>query len=249
VEKILVNADRVTGVQLAGGRVEKADVVIATGGARETFFQLVGREYLPSGFAYQVDELQLMDSVLMVHLGVDFDPQPYQPNALSYYYGTYDVEGGVRRCQQGIYHGGEDGFVVYIPSLHSPELAPSGHHAITIYTIAPNELSGGTWRRDKRKLADQLVAQAERVIPGLREHTTTRVILTPEDFRARTHLTHHAFGGRAPVMGQEGPGHATPIHGLWFAGAQSKSGGGVQNVMIGARETAQHIIKDDASTS
>jgi phytoene dehydrogenase-like protein len=50
-------------------------------------------------------------------------------------------------------------------------------------------------------------------------------------------------------MGQEGPGHATPIHGLWFAGAQSKSGGGVQNVMIGARDTARHIISDDTSSS
>ncbi|MCJ7548873.1 MAG: NAD(P)/FAD-dependent oxidoreductase, partial [Anaerolineae bacterium] len=36
VEKILVDADHVTGVALTGGQTEKADIIIATGGARET---------------------------------------------------------------------------------------------------------------------------------------------------------------------------------------------------------------------
>ncbi len=125
VEKILVDGDRVRGVELAGGHVEQADIVIATGGARETFLRMVGREYLTAGFAYLVDELELMESVLMVQLGVDLDPRPYQPGPLCYYYGTYDIEGGVAACQRGAYHEGRDGFVVYIPSLHSPEMAPA----------------------------------------------------------------------------------------------------------------------------
>ncbi|MBN1246631.1 MAG: NAD(P)/FAD-dependent oxidoreductase, partial [Anaerolineae bacterium] len=66
VEKILVEGDRVKGVELAGGHIELADVVVATGGARETFLGLVGREYLTADFAYLVDELELMESVLMV---------------------------------------------------------------------------------------------------------------------------------------------------------------------------------------
>ncbi len=45
VEKILVDADHVTGIALTSGQTEKADFVVATGGARETFFHAVGREY------------------------------------------------------------------------------------------------------------------------------------------------------------------------------------------------------------
>jgi prolycopene isomerase len=242
VEKVLVDADRVTGVALASGQTEKADFVIASGGARETFFHAVGREYLPSGFAYQIDELPLMESVLMVQLGIDIDPRDHQPDALCYYYNTYDIEGTVSACQHGYYHEGHDGFVMYIPTVHSPGLAPEGHHALTIYTIAPNKLSKGTWQLRRRELADKLIKQAERIIPDLQDHIQTQVILTPEDYQTRTHQQHHAFGGRAPVMGQDGPDYETPIAGLWFVGSQSKSGGGVQNVMVGAQEAARRII-------
>jgi phytoene dehydrogenase-like protein len=241
VEKILIEGDHVRGVRLAGGHVEPADIVVATGGAHETFFRMVGREYLTAGFAYEVDELELMESVLMIHLGVDLDPRPYQPGPLCYYYGTYDIETGVADCQRGLYHEGRDGFVIYIPSMHSPELAPAGQHAITIYTIAPNVLSAGSWFNRRRELSSKLLAYAEAVIPGLRSHILTQMVLTPEDFKDRTHQDHHAFGGRIPVMGQEGPGYETPIVGLWFIGSQSKSGGGVQNVMIGARDAVRQI--------
>lgn len=243
VEKILVDADQVTGVALTSGQAERADVIIATGGARETFFHAVGREYLPSGFAYQIDELPLMESVLMVQLGIDLDPRDYQPDVLCYHYGTYDVENAISACQHGHYHEGQDGFVMYVPTAHSPGLAPAGQHSLTIYTIAPNKLGEGTWHSRRQELAVKLIEQAERIIPDLRDHIVTQVILTPEDFRTRTHQQHHAFGGRAPVMGHDGPDHETPITGLWYVGSQSKSGGGVQNVMAGAREAARRIIR------
>lgn len=239
VEQIVVEGDRVRGVQLTGGHFEPAEVVFASGGARETFFERVGRVYLPSSFAHQIDELAVMESVLMVQLGLDLDPRPYQSRPLTYYYGTYDVAGAIARCRQGLYHEGRDGFLIYVPSMHSPDLAPDGHHALTLYTIAPNELDRGNWQTRGDNLVDRLIGCAEHIIPGLRNHIKIQVSLTPHDFRQRFYLSHHAFGGRIPMLGQTGPGYETPIHGLWFIGAQSQSGGGVQNVMIGARDAAR----------
>jgi phytoene dehydrogenase-like protein len=242
VNQIVIDGDRVTGVKLAGGQFIHADLVIASGGVRETFFNLIGKTCLPSAFALDIEDLPLMESVMMVQVGVDIDPTPYQPGALCYYYGTYDIENGVERCQHGEYHEGEDGFLIYIPSMHSPELAPEGHHSITIYTIAPNKLSRGSWTTRREEAAQQLLVQAEQVIPDLRQHIKTYLILTPDDFRDRLHQDHHAFGGLAPVMGKNGPGYRTPLEGLWFIGSQSKSGGGVQNVMVGARDAAYEIL-------
>jgi len=224
-------------------RVTPADVVVASGGAKETFLKLVGREHLPADFARQVDEIALMDSVFMVHLGVDFDPSPYVHGVCTYYYGTYDIEGGVEQAKAGLYHEGKEGLVVHIPSLHSPEMAPHGQHAVTVYTICPDTLSEGSWEERKEAYADKLVAYAEAHIPGLAAHTQVRVILTPDDFRRRTHLDHHAFGGIAPVMGVSGIPHRTPISGLWFVGAQSESGGGINAVVPAAHRTAQAILK------
>jgi phytoene dehydrogenase-like protein len=209
---------------------------------REVFFDLVGKEKLPSELISQIESVRLMESVHMVQLGIDFDPTPYQPSSLCYYYYTYDLEGCVKRLRAGDYHEGKEGLLIYVPSLHSPSMAPSGHYAVTIYTVAPDKLTEGSWSSRREELTDKLVAVAERHIPGLRQHTKTRLILTPEDFRLRTYLKHHSFGGVPPVMGNKPPAHKTPIRGLWFIGAQSESGGGVVNVMAGAQKTVKQIL-------
>lgn len=242
VKRILIEDGRVSGVELADGRIEPADLVLASGGMKEVFFDLVGRERLPQELIKQIEANRLMESVLMVQLGIDMDPARYQPEALCYYYKTQDLEGAVRRLRSGDYHEGKDGFLIYVTSWHSPELAPAGKYAVTIYTVAPDTLAEGSWSTRKEELADKLVAEAELHIPGLRAHTLTRLVLTPEDYRQRTHQKHHSFGGVPPVMGNKPPAHKTPIAGLWFIGAQSESTGGVLNVMVGAQKVARQIL-------
>ena len=245
VKRILIEANRVTGVELADGRIETADLVLASGGMKEVFFDLIGRELLPAELAQQIEANRLMESVLMVQLGIDFDPTLYQPAALCYYYKTDDLEGAVRRLRSGDYHEGREGFLIYVPSLHSPSLAPAGKYAVTIYTVAPDTLAEGTWSERREELADKLVAEAEAHIPGLRQHMQTSLVLTPEDFRRRTHQKHHSFGGVPPVIGNKPPAHKTPIAGLWFIGAQSESTGGVLNVMVGAQKVAKRILQGE----
>ncbi|MFN2151615.1 MAG: phytoene desaturase family protein [Anaerolineales bacterium] len=241
IAQIKIANHRAIGVVNRLGGFIPADVVIASGGAKETFFKLINEAQLPKEFAEQIRGIPLMDSVFMVHLGVDFDPSPYVHGVCTYYYGTYDIEGGVATAKSGQYHEGKDGFVVHIPSLHSPQMAPEGRHALTIYTICPDTLAKGDWDSLKEEYADKLIGYAEKYIPGLAAHTQLRVIMTPADFRKRTHLDHHAFGGIAPIMGKSGAPHKTPIEGLWFVGAQSESGGGLPNVIPGAYRTAKTI--------
>ncbi len=245
VRRIIIENGRATGVELADGRIETADRVLASGGMKEVFFDLVGRENIPGDLVKQIEGNRLMESVLMVQLGIDFDPTPYQPAALCYYYKTQDLESAVRRLRSGEYHEGRDGFLVYVPSLHSPSMAPAGKHALTVYTVAPDTLSKGNWTERKEELADRLVAEAEVHIPGLCAHTQTRLVLTPEDYRRRTHQKHHSFGGVPPVIGNKPPAHKTPIQNLWFIGAQSESAGGVMNVMVGACKVAKRILNGE----
>jgi phytoene dehydrogenase-like protein len=181
----------------------------------------------------------------MLHLGLDFDPRPAVHGVVTYFYGSYDIEGEIDRARKGIYHEGAAGFVVHVPTLHSPCMAPEGKHAMTIYTICPDHLKEGSWSECKEAFADRLLEYADQKIPGLKAHVVHREILTPDDFRARTHVKHHAFGGLAPVMGAWRAPHKTPIKGLWFVGAQSESGGGVGAVIPAAYKTAQRMLKDN----
>lgn len=242
VKRIVIENRVATGLELADGTIAPADLVLASGGMKELFFDLVGRANIPPELSTQIESNRLMESVLMVQLGIDFDPTPYQPAALCYYYQTQDLEGAVKRLRTGDYHEGKDGYLIYVPSLHSPSLAPAGKYAVTIYTVAPDVLAKGTWRERKEELADKLIAEAETHIPGLRQHMVTSLVLTPEDYRKRTAQKHHSFGGVPPVIGNKPPVHKTPIKNLWFIGAQSESGGGVLNVMTGAQKVAKRIL-------
>jgi phytoene dehydrogenase-like protein len=245
VTKIDITEGRINGVYLENDAFEAADLVIASGGVKEIMFDVVGREHLPDDFVAKVNDVPLMESVHMIHLGVDYDTLAHQPGALCYYYQTYDIEDAVKRCQEKSYHEGKDGFLVYVPSLHTPEMAPEGLHAVTIYTIAPNQLDRGDWSSRGEELSDKLIAETEQYLPGLTQKVKTKIVLTPDDFQKRTHLQHHAFGGRAPVMGTSGGPHRTPVDGLWFIGSQSeKVGGGVSGTMAASKKVFSLIQKE-----
>ncbi len=241
VTRITTEGGRATGV-VVNGKTESADLVVATSGARETFYELLGADHLTGEYRAKIDGQVRMESVFMVHLGLD--REPVQPAALCYYYGSYDVERGVRDIRAGRYHDGADGFVLYIPSRHSPGMAPPGCHAVTIYTVAPNVIQGVDWKERKEQYADDLVACAEKHVPGLAAATRTRVIVTPADFRRRVRQEHHSFGGIAPVRDRPNPSYRTPVQNLWFIGSQSEGGGGVLGVMKGARAAVKEIRQE-----
>ncbi|MHA1746203.1 MAG: phytoene desaturase family protein, partial [Promethearchaeota archaeon] len=243
VQKILIENNQAIGVEMENGEKFLSDMVLATGDIQSTFYSLIGKEQISSETQQHIDSLQYMESVFMVHIGIDFDPRPHQPVALCYYYGTYDIDGAVEKTRTGIYHEGEDGFLIYIPSMHSPEMAPAHHHAVTVYTVAPNSIKDGDWQVQREELADKLLEYAETKIPGLRDHTTTRLIMTPEDFRQRIFVQNHSFGGVPPIMGQKGFVHQTSFKRMFYAGCQSESTGGVANTMSGGKVVAQLILK------
>ncbi|NTW43636.1 MAG: NAD(P)/FAD-dependent oxidoreductase [Anaerolineaceae bacterium] len=243
ITKINLEDGKVHSVETSHGETILADVVVASGGAKETFLHLVGEDHLSPEFILQVNELPLMDSIFMVHLGLDFDPTPYTGGVCTYYYGTYDIEGGILENQQHRYHQGRLGFVTHSPSFRSDNMAPAGCHALTIYTICPNQLAEGDWITQKEFFADQIIQYAQQHIPDLDKHILVREILTPLDFRQLTHTGQHAFGGLSPVMTRGGIPHKTPVAGLWFIGQQSDGGGGLGNVITHAHQTAKTVLK------
>ena len=105
----MVENGRVKGVELADGRFEAADLVLASGGMREVFFDLVGKENLPAELISQIENIRLMESVHMVQLGIDFDPTPVSavgPVLLLLYLRPGEV---VKRLRSGDYHEGKEG--------------------------------------------------------------------------------------------------------------------------------------------
>lgn len=243
VVAIRTSDGKVTGIDLEDRVFREAQIVLASGGAKETL-QLFDSVELDAEFRNAMEYVPLMESVFMIHLVTDLNPAEYLRSSVNYCYRSYDIAGSVERLKNGIYHEGEDGYLIYAPTIDMPTLALDNHYAMTIYTVAPNRVKEREWKECKDFYADRLLDFASEKIPALREHILDKTVFTPEDFRAITSQIHHSFGGCAPVMHQKSIPNQTPIKGFWFIGSQSESGAGIVNVMAGARKVSKRIIDE-----
>ena len=235
VEKVIVENGKAKGIHLSGGEETKSDMVVGCGAGRDFFLETVGREHLDKEYLEILDSFRPMEAVFMLHLGVDFDPMEHLRAALVYCYGMYDLHAATEKLRSGVYHEGNDGYLIFVPSEHAPEFAPEGKHCVTIYTVAPDTLAEGDWESKKQEYAEKLISLAERQLPGLSKHIDTMKIMTARDYSEYTHMKKSSFGGVVPIWNQKNPTHKTPIEGLWFVGQQSENAGGLGNVILGAK--------------
>lgn len=235
VDKVLVENGTAKGIRLSDGTEVAADMVAGCGAGKDFFEKTVGLAHISKEYRQILESYRPMEAVFMVHLGVDYNPMEYLRSPLTYCYGMYDLSAATEKLRTNVYHGGDDGYLIYVPSHHAPDFAPEGKHCVTLYTVCPDTLAEGSWEDVKEIYADRLVSLAERHLPELSRHTVTRKIMTAMDYRKFTHMEKSSFGGVVPIMGQKNPPHVTNVKGLYFLGQQSENGGGVGAVMMGAK--------------
>ena len=235
VDRVLVDNGKACGIKLHDGSEIPSDMVVGCGAGKDFFEGMVGREHLDDEYREILDTFRPMEAVFMLHLGVDYDPMEYLRAALVYCYGMYDLHAATEKLRTGVYHEGEDGYLIFVPSDHAEDFAPEGKHAVTIYTVAPDTLAEGDWDSKKQEYAEKLIHLAERQLPDLSKHITTMKIMTAREYSEYTHMKKSSFGGVVPIRGQKNPLHKTPVDGLWFVGQQSENAGGLGNVIGGAK--------------
>lgn len=235
VDKVLIENSVAIGVHLDDGTEIPADMVVGCGAGKDFFEKCVGLNHLSAEYRNILSSYRPMEAVFMVHLGIDYDPMEYLRSPLTYCYGMYDLSAATEKLRTQIYHGGDDGYLIYVPSYHARDFAPEGKHCLTLYTVCPDTLAEGSWENVKGQYADRLITLAESHLPGLKNHIITRKIMTAVDYRKFTHMEKSSFGGVVPIMGQKNPPHITSVKNLYFVGQQSENGGGVGAVMMGAK--------------
>ena len=235
VDKVLVENGRACGIRLADGSEHPCDIVVGCGAGKDFFEKTVGREHLDDEYREILDTFRPMEAVFMLHLGVNYDPMEYLRAALVYCYGMYDLHAATEKLRTGVYHEGDDGYLIFVPSDHADDFAPEGKHCVTIYTVAPDTLKEGDWESKKQEYAEKLIRLAERQLPNLSSHIETMKIMTARDYSEFTHMKKSSFGGVVPIRGQKNPPHVTPVKGLYYVGQQSENAGGLGNVIGGAK--------------
>ena len=221
VQRIIVEKDRAVGVELKSGQVHRARAILSNADVYKTFFELIGQEYLPSDFAKHIESLKPSTSAFIVFLGLDIVPNVAPITIL-------------------------DDIGIMVPSKLDSSLAPAGHASVTLLKLLP-ETDFAKWDRKspgysqrKHQFADAMIASAEEIIPGLRQHITYQQEGSPATFARYARTTNGSIYG--PATGQKRLTIKTPIKNLYVAGS-GVMGGEVEAAAIAGIHAANEIYK------
>ncbi len=240
VSRILMEDDRVSGVELQGGERIAAATVISSADPKTTFLGLLGARNLEAGFARKIQDIRMRGNAAKLHLALDSVPEfkgLNQDQLGDRILIAPDMEYVERAFNQSKYgeYSVKPVAEITIPSLHDDSLAPTGKHVLSaVVQYAPYQLKAG-WSESKAAFTDQLIDLLATYAPGLPSKVLHTELLTPVDIESEFRISgghwHHGelaldqFLMLRPVP--HSAQYASPVNGLFLCGAGSHPGGGV----------------------
>jgi phytoene dehydrogenase-like protein len=257
VERIMVRDDRAAGVVLKSGEQISAANVISNADPKTTFLQLLGGEYLDTGFVRRIAHLRSRGVTAKLHLALDRLPQ-FTDLPRSALVGRLLLAPSLDYIERAFNHAKYREFSsapiieITLPTANDASLAPAGKHVLSaVVQYAPYELAAG-WQHERSRYADLIIDALERCAPGLRASVECAELLTPPDIERQFRISgghwHHAelaldqFFIVRPVPGAAQ--YRTPVGGLYLCGAGCHPGGGVMG--IAGRNAARTLIREAA---
>ncbi|GAB1362189.1 NAD(P)/FAD-dependent oxidoreductase [Rhodobacter sp.] len=237
VERVLIEGDRAIGVRLAGGEELRAALVVSAMNPRTTFQKLVGAAALDTGFFRAVAHIRSRGAAAKLHLALKGQPDFRGADLKSRIVIAPSAE-AVERAFNPVKYGEVPDvpvMEVVLPSAHEGGMAPEGHHVLSaIVQYAPHDPKAGL-EAARAEMLENALAVLEAQSPGLRAMVAHAELLMPQDIEARFGMVggnwHHGelaveqmLFNRPTFAASQ---YATPLPGLWLAGAGSHPGGGV----------------------
>ncbi len=233
VDKILVERGQAIGVQLRTGEQVRSPIVISNATIWDTYSKLLDPDDLPTSFRQQALQTPAVDSFMHLHLGIRAE-------------GLEDLTGH----HVVVHHAGKplatpgNTCMISIPTVWDPNLAPSGHHTVHVYSLEPFERwqAVSDYDHQKQERAEPLFRALEQVIPDVRSRLELELIGTPLT-HARFLRRHQGTYGPA-IAADQGlfPSGQTPIGNLYRVGDSTLPGIGVPAVAASGILCANHLV-------
>jgi phytoene dehydrogenase-like protein len=250
VEKILTShvdgRSRVTGVQLKGGEVVTAPVVLSNLDPGVTLLDLLDGDHVPAPMAERLRNVDHRAAYVQMHFALDGLPEyaapfeflnrPEMQANLSMFGSAEQMQADFEGCRRGQLP--EDvSFGAQIPSIYDPTMAPEGKHAMSAYAFYfPVEADSTEHGRLKDEMAEAVIDKMTKLAPNFRDlvirHTTFASFHYGTMFGAPGGDFCHGLI-HPELMGRFRPGPRgwtdmpLPVEGLYLSGAGCHGGPGV----------------------
>ncbi|GIT91364.1 phytoene desaturase (neurosporene-forming) [Jannaschia pagri] len=246
---------RVNGVVLSGGETVAADIVVSNADAGHTYSHLMRKQRRKRWTQAKLNRTRWSMGLFVWYFGTK-GTRGMWPDL-----GHHTIQSGPR--YEGLLrdifrrgHLAEDmSLYIHRPSLTDPTVAPRGDD--TFYALSPvphlGHRSPINWAQEAERYRQKVQDQLERtVMPGLGQHISASMCLTPEDFRDRYLSLHGAGFSVEPRILQSAwfrPHNVSEeVPGLFLVGAGTHPGAGLPGVVASAEVLEQVVPPVGART-
>jgi prolycopene isomerase len=237
VSKIIVEDDKVQGVELGNGKFLSSKFVISNAGIKETVNYMIGQKYFKRDYIENIKKLKYSISALTLKIALK---KPITNYKLITSFSSYDPEERFNSIIKGKVPK-EVFLFIPVPSNFDPALAPKGKQLIIAGTAVIQE----SFEKNPDKWVKNTFESLQKVFPNLSENLLWYDISTPKDL--------YQLGGKeasviglSQIMNQTGrdrPSQKMPIKGLYLVGGDAGGWGiGTELAAKSALECAEKII-------
>jgi phytoene dehydrogenase-like protein len=191
VKKILVEDEKVMGVETVSGEKVEARAVASGVDANVTFNKLVGRDNIRQDFLEKVNRIKYRGACLKFNAALNELPnfKAFPGNNGPQHRGAVDIAPSMDYMERAYYDAifgkfSEHPFMdtVY-QSAVDDSVAPPGKHTMTCFIqYVPEKFSSGTWEENKADIVERILSTFEEYAPNIRKALLHYQILGPEDF-------------------------------------------------------------------
>jgi phytoene dehydrogenase-like protein len=235
--RIVVRRRRVEAVELDDGRAVTTRVVVSNANPLHTFGTLVDGAELDASYLRRLQGMEPSVSAVKVWLGLEGGLPPDAPRDYDTYLNNHPAALASPFDPETAH------LSVVIPQNLDPG-ATQTKMSITMMMDA-RAYPGARAPDFKERAGDTLVRRVDQALmPGLTARIGAMEIGVPRTFERYTGNPGGSLYGWAPRLGQLGRlDAATPIAGLWLAGAWTPPGGGFTSVLRSGRRTGHRILE------
>jgi prolycopene isomerase len=246
-KKIEMREGKVAAVRTAAGDEISTRFVISNASAVATFVEMMDREQVPRGVVDKMRGSSVGTSFITLFLGFDCEPSELGiTETTNFICNTADFDYDYAQAKR--IECDESSFIISCYDVSDPEFSPKGACQAALVALKYAEpwlrLPPSQYHDAKYRCAEELLARAEKVFPGMRGHIEEMDIATP--------LTHMRYlghpGGGAYGFDQFAKDSTLfvppkpPIEGLFCAGAWYGSAG-YQPTLTSGASAARAVLK------
>ncbi|MFZ4815231.1 MAG: phytoene desaturase [Phototrophicaceae bacterium] len=239
VEEITVdgNARKVTGIRLADGTTQTADIIVSNADVATTYRSMIAPQYRRIYTDRKVESMRYSMSLFVYYFGTD---RLYRDTTPEIAHHNIILGPRYKELLEDIFHKkhlAEDfSLYLHMPTITDPSMAPEGCESFYVLSPVPNLADGTNWEEAAPRYRDAIVKfLEENYLPDLSKHIVAEHYIDPLHFQNTLNSFQGAAFSVQPILTQSAwfrpHNRSEEFDNLYFVGAGTHPGAGLPGVL------------------